>query len=419
MCTLWMFQKLAKLQDKVMCKCSYIANEGGSNRNRRNKVLQSSSASSSRATNPVSSPSPSASRRRISTTFLSSPRGSQGRVSASTPRSTSSPRLDPRWVPASRDEARMFLPQIKRGKLKRRVTIGSNQSNSSGSGDVDEPDWPPFADEDYIVFCFEEDGAFHVVMEDSPKTLPAKFQCEYHGTVSCACTDDSNVNHQGLTSRRDCLLPSQEGDEEQMSPKLQQVEANDSADLLEMDKEVVRKESTESLECINGSVESTDSSRADWEEQLQDESTLQLEVDYPTSPSNLLSPPDFRMSDSLLPDTLFEEEIFLSPKSQLGLQMTISDLLKGDNDGSCSGSDESDVKDSQGDQLVGDEDDDEEACSESPKSSASNQSNSCSSFEFPVLQWEWIDSPVTWPRPSGVHFRKQKSKPSCLKCCKF
>ncbi|KAK9669084.1 hypothetical protein RND81_13G108100 [Saponaria officinalis] len=386
----------------VMCKCSYIVNEGGTttttNRKSRNKVLPSPSDSSSQATNPVSSPSPSASRRRVSTTFLSSPR------------STSSPRLEPRWV-ATRDEhPRMFLPQIKRGKLKRRVTIGSNQSTSSGSGDVDEPDWPPFADEDYIVFCFEEDGAFHVV-EDSPKTVPTKFQCEYHGNVSCACTDDSNVTNLSLTSRRDCLLPSQEGDEEeQMSPKLQTDETNkDGVDLLEMDKEVVRKESTESIECINGSVESTDSSRVDWDEHLQ--------VDFPTSPNNLLSPSDFRI-DSLLPDTLFEEEIFLSPKSQLGLKMTISDLLKNGNDGSCSASDESDVKDdNQSDQLA--EDDGEEACSESSKSSVSNQSNSCSSFEFPVLQWEWIDSPVTWPRPGRVHFRKQKSKPSCLKCCKF
>ncbi|XP_074317116.1 uncharacterized protein LOC141653293 [Silene latifolia] len=312
-----MLKKLAKLQGKVMCKCSYIVKDDGTNKNRRNSVLPSSSNSSSQPTtpsNPISSPSPSTSRRRISTTFFSSPRGSQGRVS--TPRSTSSPRrsqaLESRYVP-TRDEARIFLPQIKRGKLKRRVTIGSTQSTSSGSGDVDEVDWPPFADEDYIVFCFEEDGAFHVVMEESPKTDSTKLQCEFHGNVSCACTDENSVSNLGLTNRRDCLLPNQEGDEEeQLSPKLQQDEPNEETDLLEMDKEVVRKESTESMECVHGSVDSAASSRSDSEEQHLDESTLDLEVEYSSSPMNLLVsedgnddnvPHDFRI-DSLLPDTM-------------------------------------------------------------------------------------------------------------------
>ena len=158
-----------------MCKCSYHLNEEGPNR--RNRVFPPSNSSS--PTNPVSSPSSPISQREVSTSFLSSPR-SQGR--RSTPRLSSSPRRSQALEPRStvKDEGprksgggtpRIFLPQLKRGKLKRRVTIGSM---SSGSADVDEPDWPPFADEDYIVFCFEEDGAFHVVMEESPRTISGK-----------------------------------------------------------------------------------------------------------------------------------------------------------------------------------------------------------------------------------------------------
>ena len=163
----------------VMCKCSYLDEEDL--KTRRQRVVLPYSTSSSQVTTPknlISSPSSSTSQREISTTFFSSPRSL--REGSNTPRFSSSSR--PSQALEIKDEAksggstpRIFLPQLKRGKLKRRVTIGSTLSSSSGGpGDVEEPDWPPFADEDYIVFCFEEDGAFHVVMEDSPKAIARK-----------------------------------------------------------------------------------------------------------------------------------------------------------------------------------------------------------------------------------------------------
>ncbi|CAL5441994.1 unnamed protein product [Camellia sinensis] len=34
--------------------------------------------------------------------------------------------------------------------------------------EIDESSWPHFADEDYIFFCFKEDGAIHVVQDEKP-----------------------------------------------------------------------------------------------------------------------------------------------------------------------------------------------------------------------------------------------------------
>ena len=82
-------------------------------------------------------------------------------------------------------------------------------------------------------------------------------------------------------------------------------------------------------------------------------------------------------------------EIFLSPKSELGKKMTIDELLSDENDRFSRGSDHSSGF-SGSDDKVNQEDQDqheeiEELGSESPKSSISNQSDSCrSSFEFPV-----------------------------------
>lgn len=415
-----------------MCKCSYSINEDDPNR-RRNRVLPPSGSSSqgTTPTNPIS-PSSSTSQREVSTTFISSPRsGSQSSRRSQVLEARSTALIGRDEARSGGSTPRVFLPQLKQGKLKRRVTIGSStQSNSSGSADVDEADWPPSADEDYIVFCFEEDGAFHVVMEESPRTLSPKIQCEEHENVTCACTDENkDVNHEKSISRRDCLLPNKEVEEEEMSPQLQ-LDRTEDSDLLAKDKLVLRKESTESMECRNGSVESTDSSRLDWEEQLQD--GIDTEVGSLPSPRNSSGEDDnnenraalaFRR-DCLLPNKLVEEEkIFLSPKSQLGMMIKIDDLLNDDNDGSSTVS--SELCESNGsDTRVDDHEDqieENEPTSDSAKSSLSNQSvNSSNSFEFPVLQWECIGSPVTWPRSGSFHFRKHKSRRPCLTyCCRF
>ncbi|GAB2270182.1 hypothetical protein Dimus_005086 [Dionaea muscipula] len=72
--------------------------------------------------------------------------------------------------------------QIRKVKVKRRVRINSIQSSSCSSRSsindcADEADWPHFAEEDYIVFCFEEDGRFHVLMEgNSPRIINHKVE---------------------------------------------------------------------------------------------------------------------------------------------------------------------------------------------------------------------------------------------------
>ncbi|XP_057517366.1 uncharacterized protein LOC130798416 isoform X2 [Amaranthus tricolor] len=429
MCSLWIVKKLATLQGK----------DEEDLKTRRQRVVLPYSTSSSQVTTPknlISSPSSSTSQREISTTFFSSPRSL--REGSNTPRFSSSSR--PSQALEIKDEAksggstpRIFLPQLKRGKLKRRVTIGSTLSSSSGGpGDVEEPDWPPFADEDYIVFCFEEDGAFHVVMEDSPKAIARKLRCEEHDNATCACSDENRVgSHLKIINRRDCLLPNKEADEEmsfQLSPKLQQVGTDVGDHLSENNKIVLRNESAESMECRNGSVESTDSSQLDDEEQIQNEHSLDLE--HPSSPWNLIGDdannynvlPDFRKGFFSPNTEVDEEEVFLSPKSQLAVMIRIDDLLKGDIDLSSiesdqsSGFSESDTRDNDDDQLKVNK----ELASESAKSSISNHSNgSSTSFKFPVLEWDWIGSPVTWPKSGSARFRRYKSRPACLRCCKF
>ncbi|KAF5933788.1 hypothetical protein HYC85_029959 [Camellia sinensis] len=47
----------------------------------------------------------------------------------------------------------------------------STQSNNIKleEKEIDESSWPNFADKDYIVFCFKEDGAIHVVKDGKPE----------------------------------------------------------------------------------------------------------------------------------------------------------------------------------------------------------------------------------------------------------
>ncbi|GMQ10572.1 hypothetical protein CsSME_00053522 [Camellia sinensis var. sinensis] len=47
----------------------------------------------------------------------------------------------------------------------------STQSNNIEleEKEIDESSWPHFADEDYIIFCFKEDGAIHVVQDGKPE----------------------------------------------------------------------------------------------------------------------------------------------------------------------------------------------------------------------------------------------------------
>ncbi|XP_062105031.1 protein BREAKING OF ASYMMETRY IN THE STOMATAL LINEAGE-like isoform X2 [Humulus lupulus] len=57
------------------------------------------------------------------------------------------------------------------------------------SSSDEDSNWPNFADEDYIIFCFREDGAFQVVKNNGNKTdnhdqLPIPSSCLDHHTSS-------------------------------------------------------------------------------------------------------------------------------------------------------------------------------------------------------------------------------------------
>ncbi|CAL5441532.1 unnamed protein product [Camellia sinensis] len=51
------------------------------------------------------------------------------------------------------------------------TVLSSTQSNNIEleKTEIDESSWPHFGDEDYIVFCFKEDGVIHVVQDGKPE----------------------------------------------------------------------------------------------------------------------------------------------------------------------------------------------------------------------------------------------------------
>ncbi|KAK4844073.1 hypothetical protein QYF36_016139 [Acer negundo] len=56
----------------------------------------------------------------------------------------------------------------------------------------------------------------------------------------------------------------------------------------------------------------------------------------------------------------------------------------------------------------------------SVESSDSNRSdNSTASFAFPVLGWEWMDSPAQMPKSEVLHLRKHKPRSLTFHCCRF
>ncbi|XP_040997663.1 protein BREAKING OF ASYMMETRY IN THE STOMATAL LINEAGE [Juglans microcarpa x Juglans regia] len=57
------------------------------------------------------------------------------------------------------------------------------------NGSVDDSCWPNFSDEDYIVFCFREDGAFDVVKDGKPETSN-RFDCMSRSSRTVNRKDD-------------------------------------------------------------------------------------------------------------------------------------------------------------------------------------------------------------------------------------
>ncbi|CAL0330575.1 unnamed protein product [Lupinus luteus] len=54
------------------------------------------------------------------------------------------------------------------------------------------------------------------------------------------------------------------------------------------------------------------------------------------------------------------------------------------------------------------------------ESSGSDQSkSSASSFAFPSLNWEWVESPVRMPKSEGQHIKKQRLRFVRFQCCRF
>ncbi|XP_019435633.1 PREDICTED: protein BREAKING OF ASYMMETRY IN THE STOMATAL LINEAGE isoform X2 [Lupinus angustifolius] len=54
------------------------------------------------------------------------------------------------------------------------------------------------------------------------------------------------------------------------------------------------------------------------------------------------------------------------------------------------------------------------------ESSGSDQSkSSASSFAFPSLNWEWVESPVRMPKSEDQHIKKQRLRFVRFQCCRF
>ncbi|GAB4860925.1 hypothetical protein Ancab_036086 [Ancistrocladus abbreviatus] len=381
-----------------MCKCSYTTKEDPN----RPVVISTASSQGEPSNRASSSPG---SQREFRTTALNSSKRDDG---SKRYESTPSP---------------LKALQVKKGKLKRRVTIGSALSRSSSSTDncVDETEWPPFADEDYIVFCFEEDGEFHVVMEEnSPRPVNRKLQDEEDVEVptACACKDeikDGNLLH--LTSRQDNFLPNKEiEDSLQFSPKFN----SDGMAYHDQPEENIECH-TSSMECRNGSVESVESV----ESSSSSQSECKQELTYETDPEiecirwhvhilgkdSKTASPAYRR-DCFLPNQMAEDEesIYLSPRSQNG---GIGEADPFNDDEALATESEFDTGGNQLEEI-------EEAALESVKSANSSPSHSSSSsFSFPVLQWECASSPVAWPRSQSLRLTKHRSRLVCLRCCRF
>ena len=62
----------------------------------------------------------------------------------------------------------------------------SNSAPSSTNTPHEDSNWPHFADEDYIIFCFREDGAFEIVKNNGNRT--------YHDQLPSICLDRNTTS---------------------------------------------------------------------------------------------------------------------------------------------------------------------------------------------------------------------------------
>ena len=78
------------------------------------------------------------------------------------------------------NETNKKMSRHKKRNKEKKPKLSSTQSKDSNNIPVengsDDTRWPHFSDEDYIVFCFREDGAFDVVKDGKPETSN-RFDC--------------------------------------------------------------------------------------------------------------------------------------------------------------------------------------------------------------------------------------------------
>ncbi|GAB2223842.1 hypothetical protein Droror1_Dr00004585 [Drosera rotundifolia] len=288
-----------------------------------------------------------------------------------------------RGTPVSPKDAGIF----RRGKVKRRVRIGLEQSSSSGSISdcADEADWPPFADEDYIVFCFEEHGRFHVLMEgNSPQIISHKIHDLDQAETSsgCAC-----AYHGKDISPRSCR--------------------NGGGSFFKERDDLFMQ--------------------SDRDQPMEDATCSKTPLKYrlrPMDPSSS-SPSDYHQQ---LRFDLFDKDCTNSQESYRRDSLLQKEM--GDDEESPYTSAESDEGGLAEDDLINEvqeidvnleaENQENEEQTEGSERRDSDQSDSSScSFTFPVLQWQLVGSPVAWPRSQSLHLRKHKSRRICLRCCMF
>ncbi|XP_022775848.1 protein BREAKING OF ASYMMETRY IN THE STOMATAL LINEAGE-like [Durio zibethinus] len=104
----------------------------------------------------------------------------------------------------------------------RQINLSPTVSRNTGSVEngSDNSSWPRFSDEEYIVFCFREDGAFDVVKDNkeseesnqssrSSRPVNRKLNCAEDAERDKHCSDDGRTNEDGIEGE---IIPAKEGD---------------------------------------------------------------------------------------------------------------------------------------------------------------------------------------------------------------
>ncbi|GMH21338.1 hypothetical protein Nepgr_023180 [Nepenthes gracilis] len=180
-------------------------------------------------------------------------------------------------------------------------------------------------------------------------------------------------------------------------------------DMDQFEEEARRRNS--SMVFRNGSIESSGSSQSEYERVLRYKTDLETIYFYFPGPISSIDGEDMCPAcwrDCFLPNWMGEDEeiIYMSPNSQTGGRNGVNDQMNTPDAGSGISFELGEGGDQTKEAIFG--------IAESRDLDPSNEGGSStstrtSSFAFPALQWEWVGSPVAWPKLGRLHFIKHKS----------